>query len=230
LSDATALALPAIGILLVGYTDNVLTARAFAAKVRQPVDPNQELLALGFANLGAGLFKGMPVSSSASRTAIGAAAGSHTQVYSLMALLAVLAVVFLGRSVLAVFPTAALGAIVIYAAIRLIDLAAFRRLARFRRTELLIALAAMVGVLAFDLLYGIMVAIGLSVAELLYRVARPHDAVLGRVPGLAGMHDIEDYPKARTIPGPGGLPLRLAVVLRQRRGLPTTRAGRGRSV
>ncbi len=201
LSDATALALPAIGILLVGYTDNVLTARAFAAKVRQPIDANQELLALGVANIGAGLFKGMPVSSSASRTAIGAAAGSHTQVYSLMALLSVLAVVFLGRSVLAVFPTAALGAIVIYAAIRLIDLAAFRRLARFRRTELLIALAAMVGVLVFDILYGIVVAIGLSVAELLYRVARPHDAVLGRVPGLAGMHDIEDYPEARTIPG-----------------------------
>jgi len=91
--------------------------------------------------------------------------------------------------------------IVIFAAVRLIDVTAFRRLLRFRRAELLIAVAACVGVLAFDILYGVLVAIGLSVADLLVRVARPHDAVQGLVPGLAGMHDVDDYPEARTIPG-----------------------------
>ena len=84
---------------------------------------------------------------------------------------------------------------------RLIDVTAFRRLLRFRRTELLIAVAACVGVLAFDILYGVLVAIGLSVTDLLVRVARPHDAIQGLVPGLAGMHDVDDYPEARTVPG-----------------------------
>ena len=105
------------------------------------------------------------------------------------------------RPVLSRFPTAALGAIVIYAAIRLVDVTAFRRLLAFRRTEFLIALSTGVGVLAFNILYGVLVAIGLSVADLLVRVARPHDAILGRVPGLAGMHDVDDYPSAQTIPG-----------------------------
>jgi high affinity sulfate transporter 1 len=199
--DLAGLLVPALGVLLVGYTDNMLTARAFAAKADDEIDANQELLALGAANIGAGLFRGFPVSSSGSRTAIGAAAGSRTQLYSLVAFASVVAVLLVGRPVLAVFPTAALGAIVIYAAVRLVDLAEFRRIAAFRRTELLIALAATVGVLAFDILNGILVAIALSVVELLMRVARPHDAVLGRVPGLAGMHDVDDYPEARTIPG-----------------------------
>jgi sulfate permease, SulP family len=99
------------------------------------------------------------------------------------------------------FPTAALGAIIVYAAVRLVDLPGFRRLAAFRRTELALALAATAGVLVFDILYGILVAVGLSVAETLHRVARPHDAVQGLVPGLAGMHDVDDYPQATTIPG-----------------------------
>ncbi len=112
-----------------------------------------------------------------------------------------LAALLLGRPVLARFPTAALGAIVIYAAIRFIDVTALRRLFAFRRTELLLALATCAGVVALNILLGVLIAIGLSVADLLTRVARPHDAVLGRVPGLAGMHDINDYPAAQTIPG-----------------------------
>lgn len=95
----------------------------------------------------------------------------------------------------------ALGALVVYAATRLIDVAGFRRLAAFRRSELLLALTALAGVLVFDILYGVLLAVGLSVAEMLHRVARPHDAVLGFVPGLAGMHDIDDYPSASTEPG-----------------------------
>jgi len=155
----------------------------------------------GAANLGAGVLHGFPVSSSGSRTALAAVAGARTQLYSLVALAAVVLVLVAGGPLLAAFPTAALGAIVVYAAVRLVDVAAFRRLARFRRAELLLALAAMVGVLVFDILYGVLLAVGLSVAEMLHRIARPHDAIEGLVTDLAGMHDIDDYPQARTIPG-----------------------------
>ncbi len=194
------LLLPAFTVLIVGFSDDVLTARSFARR-GETIRANQELLALGVANVGSSLVRGFPVSSSATRTAIAVTSGSRTQVYSLAAAAAVATVLLAARPLLARFPDAALGAIVIYAAIRLIDVAAFRRLFAFRRTELAIAVATCAGVLAFNILYGVLVAIGLSVADLLVRVARPHDAVLGLVPGLAGMHGVDDYPTARTIPG-----------------------------
>lgn len=191
----------AIGIALVGYSDNVLTARAFAARNGYKIDANQELLALGVSNLGAGLMQGFPISSSGSRTTIGNALGNKTQLFSLVAMVSVIAVLLFLRPLLASFPKAALGALVIYAATRLIEIAEFLRLRRFRRTELAIALITTVGVLATDLLVGIAIAVGLSVIELFARVARPHDAVLGQVPGLAGWHDIDDWEGATTIPG-----------------------------
>ncbi|MEU7826332.1 sulfate permease [Catellatospora sp. NPDC049133] len=201
LTDFADLLLPAVGVMLVGYTDNMLTARAFAARHRQEVDADQELLALGVANLGSGVLRGFPVSSSGSRTALADAAGARSQVYSLTALVLVICTLLFASPVLSAFPTAALGAIIVYAALRLIDLPGFRKLAAFRRSELLLALAAFAGVLLFDILYGVLAAVALSVAEMLARVARPHDAVLGIVPGVAGMHDVEDYPQARTVPG-----------------------------
>jgi SulP family sulfate permease len=201
LGELRHLLLPAVGVLVVGYTDTVLTARSFAARGGAEVDSNQELLALGTANVGAGVLQGFPISSSGSRTALGAAAGSRTQLYSVVALAAVVLVLLVGGPLLAKFPTAALGAIVVYAALRLIDLAGFRRLAAFRRSEFLLAVAALVGVLVFDILYGVLLAVGLSVAEMLHRIARPHDAVQGLVPDLPGMHDVDDYPEATTIPG-----------------------------
>ena len=200
LSDVRELILPALGVLLVAFSDDVLTARAFE-RGGEVIDANTELLALGVSNAGAGLLHGFPISSSGSRTAIGLAAGAHTQAYSLTALASVLGVLLFARPVLASFPEAALGAIVVYAAVRLIDVQAFRRLAAFRRSEFVLALAACAGVLIFDILYGVVTAVGLSVAELLWRVGRPHDAIQGLVPGLAGMHDVDDYPQAETIPG-----------------------------
>ncbi|WP_127361109.1 SulP family inorganic anion transporter [Actinacidiphila soli] len=199
--DLADLVLPALGVLLVGYTDVILTARAFAARVGHSLDPNQELLALGASNLGAGVLHGFPVSSSASRTALGDTAGSRTQAYSLVAFAAVLTVLFFLSPLLSHIPAAVLGAIVVYAAVRLIDLPGFRRLGSFRRRELMLALGCLVGVLVLGILYGVLVAVGLSVAEMLARVARPHDAVEGFVSGVAGMHDVDDYPQARTIPG-----------------------------
>ncbi|MEV5952358.1 sulfate permease [Streptomyces sp. NPDC051987] len=198
------LVLPALGVLLVAYTDFILTARAFAGRGPDDgpgLDADQEFLALGAANLGASVVHGFPVSSSASRTALATSAGARSQGYSLVAGALVLAVLLFLSPLLTRTPAAVLGALVVYAATRMTDLAGFRRLAAFRRRELFLALGCLAGVLALDILYGVLVAVGLSVAELLTRVARPHDAVEGLVPGLAGMHDIDDYPTARTVPG-----------------------------
>jgi sulfate permease, SulP family len=200
LPDLRELLLPAFSVLIVGFSDDVLTARSFARR-GENVRANQELLALGVGNIASSLVRGFPVSSSATRTALGLAAGSKSQLYSLVTAAAGVAVLLFLGPVLAHFPVPALGAIVIYAALRLIDVTTFRRLFAFRTGESMLALAACAGVLAFDILYGVLLAIGLSVADLLLRVARPHDAVLGRVPGLAGMHNVEDYPGTPTIPG-----------------------------
>lgn len=191
----------ALGIAVVGYSDNVLTARAFAIKRREPLDSNQELLALGTANVLNGFTHGFPVSSSGSRTVIGDAMGSRTQLYSLVCLGLVVATLLVLGPVLAWFPEAALGALVIYAALSLVDIAELRRIARFRRSELFLAIATTAGVLALGVLGGIGLAVGLSVLDLIRRIAHPHDGILGYVPGLAGMHDVDDYPTAVQVPG-----------------------------
>jgi sulfate permease, SulP family len=189
-----ALLASALGIAIVGYSDNVLTARCFAARHHDKIDANQELLALGLANVGAGLVQGFPVSSSGSRTAIGDTVGSKTQLFSLVAMGVVISVLLWLRPVLALFPKAALGAIVIFAAFRLIEIPEFIRLYRFRRSEFFLAIITTLGVLVTDILIGVAIAIGLSVIELLSRLAHPHDAV-------PGLHDINDWEGATTIPG-----------------------------
>ncbi|AEF40573.1 Sulphate-transport transmembrane protein ABC transporter [Hoyosella subflava DQS3-9A1] len=199
--DVGMLLLPAVGVAIVGYSDNVLTARAFAARNHYRIDAHRELLALGAANLAAGLVKGFPVSSSASRTAVGDVFGSRTQLHSLVALAAVCVVLVFGGPVLSLFPLAALGALVIYAAIKLIDIREFRRIGAFRRSELFLALATAMAVLAFGVLYGVLAAVALSILDVLRKVARPHDAVLGYPADIDGMHDIDDYPDSLRIPG-----------------------------
>lgn len=199
--DVVGLILPAVGIAIVAFSDNVVTARVFAAHKGEEIDANAELRALGVCNFGAGLVHGFPVSSSGSRTAIGATAGSHTQLASLCTLAVVLAVLTLGGGLMSAVPIAALGALVLVAALQLIDVSEFRRLARFRRSELILAVATTAAVLSLGILYGVLVAVGLSILDLLRRVARAHDGVLGFVPGLPGMHDIDDYPDAELVPG-----------------------------
>lgn len=191
----------AVGIALVGYSDNVLTARAFAARGGYRIDANQELLALGTVNLGNGLFQGFPVSSSGSRTAIGDSLGSRSQLFSLVAFAVVLIVLLFLRPLLALFPQAALGAIVIHAALRLIDVPEFRRLRQFKSSEFRLALITVFGVLATDILIGVGLAVALSIVDLLARLMRPHDAVLGTAPQLAGLHDAKDWEEATTVPG-----------------------------
>ncbi|HWI00245.1 MAG TPA: SulP family inorganic anion transporter, partial [Propionibacteriaceae bacterium] len=176
--DLGTLLAAALGVSVVAYTDNVVTGRAFAAKRRETIDNRQEFLALGASNIAAGILHGFPVSSSGSRTAIGDAMGSRSQLYSLVSLGTVLITTYFLGSVLASFPSAALGAVVVYAAIRLVDVGELRRFARFRRSELVLALATTTAVLVLDVLYGIAVAVGLSILDLLRRIAKPHDGIL----------------------------------------------------
>jgi high affinity sulfate transporter 1 len=201
LSDLGVLAAASGGVALVAFSDSVLNARVFAARKGETIDANAELRALGLCNVGSAVCQGFPVSSSASRTALSEMVGARTQFASLVTLGLLLIVMLFAHGLLATFPTAALGALVVYAALRLIDIAAFRRLARFRRSELILALLTALAVLIFGVLYGVLAAVGLSILDLLRRVARPHDSVLGFVPGVSGMHDIEDYPQAHLEPG-----------------------------
>ncbi len=202
LTDLGMLLVPALGIAFVGYTDIVLTGRVFAARAGgQQVDANQEWTALGAGNVVASFSQGFPVSCSGSRTALGAAVGSKTQLYSLVMLGLVILTLVVAGPLLAQFPSAALGALVIFAAVTLIDVKEIRRIAKFRRSELLLAALTTVSVLALGVLYGVLAAVALSILDLLRRVARPHDGILGYVPKMAGMHDVDDYPGARQVPG-----------------------------
>jgi SulP family sulfate permease len=200
-SDVQSLLLPAVGVTVVAYTDNALEGRAFATRNKYPIDGNQELLALAGANAASSVMRGFPVSSSGSRTVIGDSLGSKSQLYSLVVVvIVVLTLLFLGP-LLETFPQAALAALVVWAATRLVDIPELIRIGRFRASELILALSTTAAVLIVDILYGILVAITLSILDLLRRVARPHDGVLGYAPGVAGMHDIDDYPDAKQIPG-----------------------------
>lgn len=196
----------AVGITIVGFADTIATARSFATKDGSKIDGNSELRAMGVYNIGAAMTQGFPVSSSASRTALGFMIGARTQMYSLVALVGVVIILLTAHGLLAQFPKAALGALVVYAGLRLFDIPEFKRLFRFRRSaglssEFVLAILTFVAVLLLGVLYGVIAAVGISILNLLRRVARPHDAVLGFVPGLAGMHDIDDHKDATLEPG-----------------------------
>ena len=197
-----------LGVTLMAYSDNMLFGRAFPAPAlpderpsEREVDPQSELVALGGAHLAVGLVGGFPVSSSGSRTALAVAGRARSQMYSLVAALVVLVILFVAGPVMRYLPQAALGAVVVYAASKLVSLRQFHRLYRFRRRELFLAFVTLVGTIVYGILAGVGLAVALSLLEMGSRLARPHDAVLGRVPGLAGMHDVADYPDAETLPG-----------------------------
>jgi high affinity sulfate transporter 1 len=201
LADLGRLVPVAAGIALVGFTDNLLTARSIAAGRGYRVDANQELLALGLINLTAGGSQGFPVSSSASRTAVPAALGSATQVVSLVAAGFVVASLTVLRPLLEHIPRAALAAVILSAAFAIIDVAGYRSLWAVSRGEAVLAGAAALGVVVFDVLVGVVLAVVLSVVVALHRIARPHDAVLGDAPGLDGWVDADAYPDAVAEPG-----------------------------
>ena len=201
LDDVVALLPVAAGILLVGFTDNVLTARSIAARNGYRVVPNQELLALGLTNLSAGACQGFPVSSSASRTAVPASLGSRTQLVSLVAASLVVATLLVLSPVLGQIPRAALAAVIVAAAISIIDVPGYRALWRVSPQEAALAVAAALGVIVIDVLVGVLLAVTLSIIVALGRIARPHDAVLGDRPELDGWVEVDAHPGARTEPG-----------------------------
>jgi MFS superfamily sulfate permease-like transporter len=200
-SDATHLIGDALGVALLTYSDTILNARSFGVRTGDHVLGNQELISLGVADALAGLSHGFPVSGSGTRTAVSEAAGGTTQLVGIIAAGALAVMLLFLTGSLSLFPTAALGAVLISAATRLFDVDTLRSLAHADRRELAVALVALAGVLALGLLQGIVLAIGLSLLLLLARAVRPHDAVLGRVKGVDGFHDIEEYPQGTTIPG-----------------------------
>ncbi|MDJ0496307.1 MAG: sulfate permease [Acidimicrobiia bacterium] len=200
-SDMVALIPAALGIAVVGYSDNVLTARSISAERGYRIDSNQELLALGASNLMSGISQGFPISSSASRSFVPASIGTHTQLTSIVAAVFVTATLLFLRPVLANFPQAALGAVILAAAIAIIDVSGFRELWRLSRAEFLLAIAAALGVMIFDVLTGVLIAVALSAAVALWRIARPSDAVLGGASELDGWVAVDDFPTARPLPG-----------------------------
>lgn len=191
---------PAAGLVLIGYTDNILTARSIASKQRYKVDANRELLALGAVNAGAALGGGFPMSSSASRSIVPASLGAKSQLSSLVSFTAVVVFLLFGRDLLAEIPRSALAAVVVAAALAVIDIEGFRRLSEVSLVEAGLAAVTCLAIITTDLLFGVLVAVGLSGIVTLQRVARPHDAILGDGVGLDGWIDMHD---TRAKPEPG---------------------------
>ena len=193
------LVLAAAAIAVVALTDVIVTARAFAGNER--VDANRELTALGTVDVVGGMFGGYPMSASSSRTAIARMNGATSRFYSWVVAVVLVLTALLLSSVLAYLPQASLGGIILFAAWTLIDRAGWKSLRKMRMGEVLVASACALGVVVLGILPGIGIAIALSIAELLVRLSRPHEGILGFVPGMAGMHDVDDYPEAEQIPG-----------------------------
>ncbi|HEY9198145.1 MAG TPA: SulP family inorganic anion transporter, partial [Gammaproteobacteria bacterium] len=188
-------------VALVSFADTSVLSRVYAARLRSYVDPNQEMVGLGVANLAAGFFQGFPISSSSSRTPVAEAAGARTQLTGVVGAIAVALLLVLGPDLLRNLPMSALAAVVIAAAIGLFEIGDLRRIHRIQRWEFWLSVGCTVGVAVLGAIPGIGLAILAAVIEFLWDGWRPHSAVLGRADGVKGYHDITRYPDARRIPG-----------------------------
>jgi len=188
-------------VAMVAFADTSVLSRTYAARTRSPVDPNQEMVGLGAANLAAGLFQGFPISSSSSRTPVAEAAGARTQLTGVVGALAVALLLVVAPNLLANLPSSALAAVVIAAAIGLFEFRDLRRIFRIQQWEFWLSMVCFVGVAVFGVIPGIGLAILIAVIEFLWDGWRPHYAVMGRVDGVRGYHDVKRYPEARLVPG-----------------------------
>ena len=188
-------------VALVSFADTSVLSRAYAAKTRSFVDPNQEMIGLGAANLAAGLFQGFPISSSSSRTPVAEASGARTQLTGVVGALGVAALLVLAPDLLRNLPTSALAAVVIASALGLFELADLRRILRIQPWEFWLSMSCFAGVATLGAIPGIGLAVVIAVIEFLWDGWRPHYAVLGRVDGIRGYHDLKRYPEARRVPG-----------------------------
>jgi len=201
LADLQAVVIAGCAVALVSFADTSVLSRTYAAKTRTYVDPNQEMIGLGAANLASGLFQGFAISSSASRTPVAEAAGSRTQLTGVVGAVAVALLLVFAPRLLQNLPSSALAAVVIAAAIGLFEVADLRRIYRIQQWEFWLSVVCFVGVAVFGTIPGIGIAIGIAVIEFLWDGWRPHHAVLGRVNGIRGYHDLKRYPNARLVPG-----------------------------
>ena len=190
-----------VAVALVSFADTSVLSRTYAARLRTPVDPNQEMFGLGIANLAAGFFQGFPISSSSSRTPVAEAAGARTQLTGVVGALSIAVLLMAAPALLKDLPNAALAGVVIAAAIGLVEVADLRRIYRIQRWEFWLSMTCFGGVAIFGAIPGIAFAIVIAVIEFLWDGWRPHSAVLGRVDGVAGYHDVTRYPNAQLVPG-----------------------------
>ena len=199
--DLPPLLLGALAIAVVALADTMSTASAFAARRGEQVRGNQEMVGIGAANIAAGFFQGFPVSTSGSRTAVAEQAGSRSQVTGVVGAGVITLVLVFATGAMEFVPQPTLGAIVIVAALSLADVAGTRRLWRQRRMEFTLSVIALLGVALLGVLPGILIAVGLSILNVFRRTWWPHHTELGRVEGIAGLHDTERYPDAELLPG-----------------------------
>ena len=200
-SDLVPIIMGGVAIALVSFADTSVLSRVYAARLRTPVDPSQEMVGLGVANLAAAFFQGFPISSSSSRTAVAEAAGARTQLTGVVGAVAIGLLLVLTPNLLKDLPHTALAAVVIAAAIGLFEVSDLRRIYRIQRWEFWLSIVCFAGVAVLGAIPGIALAIIIAVIEFLWDGWRPHSAVLGRVEGIKGYHDITRYPGARLIPG-----------------------------
>ncbi len=190
-----------LAVALVSFADTSVLSRTYAARLHTPVDPNQEMVGLGAANLASAFFQGFPISSSSSRTPVAEAAGAKTQLTGIVGALAIALLLVFAPALLQHLPHTALAAVVIASAIGLIEVADLRRIYRIQRWEFWLSMTCFAGVAVLGAIPGIALAIVIAVIEFLWDGWRPHSAVLGRVDSVKGYHDIARYPEARLIPG-----------------------------
>jgi len=200
-TDLAPVLMGGVALALVSFADTSVLSRAYAARTGTYVDPNQEMVGLGAANLAAGFFQGFPISSSSSRTPVAEAAGAKTQVTGVVGALAVALLLVAAPNLLQYLPTTALAAVVIASAIGLIEITDLRRIYRIQRWEFWLSIVCLFGVAILGAIPGIGLAIVIAVIEFLWDGWRPHSAVLGRPDGVEGYHDITRYPRARLVPG-----------------------------
>ena len=199
--DALALVPAALGVFLVSFADEILTARAFAGKHNEHVRASQELLVMGAANVAAGFTQAFSVGASGARTAVNESMGARTQIAGLFAAGAVVVVLLFLTEPVQYLPTAVLGAVIVSAGIRIVDPPAWRALLAIDRVEAAIALVTASCVVIFGVLEALVVAVGLSIIDIVRRSAHPYDAVLGWVPRLDAYRDVALHPSAQVTPG-----------------------------
>ncbi|WP_075291161.1 SulP family inorganic anion transporter [Pararhizobium arenae] len=188
-------------IFLVSFGSGIVTARSFGARTGDPVDANRELLGLGSAQIAAGLFGSFPIGFSDSRTAINLSVGGRSQFASVVSAAALMATLLFLNDALRILPVAALAAILVSAALSLIDISELRTIWRINPIEFAFALIAMWGAISFGVLNGVIVAIAATLVYLLHGMMFPRDAFLGRLEGRDGFYKMHRFAEARAIPG-----------------------------